>query len=290
MRKITSGVRLVALLGLLGLPLAVGAAGQTKKIYELIYDDLQALKQQVQKLEARLDRNAEDLRLAQDQLRELADLVRRSLAEQAGAREDVKAVPAQYQIVSERLDQLSLQLSRIAADLAAARTGEPGAVPPGEAPPGTPPAAETEKKPGVPDAPPAAAAPPSGGNLSPQDAYNASYNDYLKGNYDLAVESFRLYREQFPDSPLADNALYWIGECYYSQKKFEEAIGQFNDLILAYPQGDKVPAAYLKKGLAYLEIGRTEEAAAALKLLTAKFPLAEETRLARDKLKELEQR
>ena len=40
-----------------------------------------------------------------------------------------------------------------------------------------------------------------------------AYNDYLKGNFDLAVEGFKMYREQFPASPLADNALYWIGEC-----------------------------------------------------------------------------
>jgi len=285
-RKTTSGAWLVILLGL---PLALGASGQTKKIYELIYDDLQALKQQVQKLQARVDQNAEELRLAQEQLRELADLVRRSLGEQTSLREDVKAVPAQYQIVSERLDQLSLQLSRIASDLAAARTTPAVAGPPGETAPATPPAAEAEKKAGD-AAAPSPVTPPAGGSQSPQDAYNAAYNDYLKGSYDLAVEGFRLYREQFPESPLADNALYWIGECYYSQKKFEEAIGQFNDLILAYPQGDKVPAAYLKKGFAFLEIGKKEEAAAAFKLLAAKFPLAEETRLAQDKLKELEQR
>ncbi len=286
MRKTTSGAWLVILLGL---PLALGASGQTKKIYELIYDDLQALKQQVQKLQARVDQNAEDIRLAQEQLRELAELVRRSVGEQASLREDVKAVPAQYQIVSERLDQLSLQLSRIASDLAAARATPAVAGQPGEAPPAAAPAAEGEKKAGD-AAAPAPVTPPAGGNQSPQDAYNAAYNDYLKGSYDLAVEGFRQYREQFPASPLADNALYWIGECYYSQKKFEEAIGQFNDLILAYPQGDKVPAAYLKKGFAFMEIGKKEEAAAAFKLLAAKFPLAEETRLAQDKLKELEQR
>lgn len=285
MRKTSSGAWLVFLLGL---PLALGAAGQSKKTYELIYDDLQVLKQQVQKLQDRVDQNAEALRLALEQLRELADLVRRTVTDQAGLREDVKAVPAQYQIVSERLDQLSVQLAAVVADLAAARSAAPGAAPAAEARPAAPPAGEPEKKAGEPAVAPAV--PPPAGNVSPQDAYNAAYNDYLKGNYDLAMEGFRLYRAQFPDSPLADNALYWIGECFYSQKKFEESIGQFNDLILTYPQGDKVPAAYLKKGLAYLEIGKTEEAAAAFKLLTAKFPLAEETRLARDKLKELEQR
>ncbi|MCK7499586.1 MAG: tol-pal system protein YbgF [Comamonadaceae bacterium] len=114
--------------------------------------------------------------------------------------------------------------------------------------------------------------------MSPQEAYSVAYNDYLKGNYDLAVDSFKLYRQQFPESPLADNALYWIGECRYSQRKYEEAIDAFDELIVAYPQGDKAAAAHLKKGLSFIELGRKPEALAALKLLVAKYPLEEESR------------
>ena len=114
-----------------------------------------------------------------------------------------------------------------------------------------------------------------------------AYNDYLKGNFDLAVEGFRMYKDQFSDSPLADNALYWIGECFYSQRKFEDAINMFNDLILAYPQGDKIAAAYLKKGMSFAESGKKEEAIAAYKLLITKFPVEEETRIAQQKIKEL---
>ena len=95
-----------------------------------------------------------------------------------------------------------------------------------------------------------------------------AYNDYLKGNFDLAVEGFKMYKDQFSASPLADNALYWIGECDYSQRKFEDAVNVFNELILAYPQGDKVAAAYLKKGMSFAEIGRKEEALAAYRLLS----------------------
>lgn len=126
--------------------------------------------------------------------------------------------------------------------------------------------------------------------MSPQEAYSVAYNDYLKGNYDLAVDSFKLYRQQFPESPLADNALYWIGECRYSQKKFEEAIDAFDELILAYPQGDKAAAAHLKKGLSFIELGRKPEALAALKLLVAKYPLEEESRIAQDKIRELNEK
>ena len=114
-----------------------------------------------------------------------------------------------------------------------------------------------------------------------------AYNDYLKGNYDLAIESFKLYRAQFPGSPLADNALYWIGECRYSQRKFEEAVDAFDELILTYPQGDKAAAAHLKKGLSFVELGKKPEALAALKILVAKYPLEEESKIAQEKIREL---
>jgi len=279
----------------LWLPLASLGQAKKKTVYELIYDDVQALKQQVEQLATRLDGQANELRALSDAIREIADLLRRAQADQAGIRDDLRAVPVQYQTLSERLDQLGLQLVKIAADLTLLRP----VVPAGEE--GTPAQAAAEKPPAeaaqaaAPPDKPADQAPvpppvPPPVNISPQEAYNAAYNDYLKGNYDLAVASFRLYREQFPASPLADNALYWIGESFFSQRKYEEAIAEFNGLILDYPQGDRIPAAYLKKGLAYMEMGKNEEALAAFKLLTTKYPLAEESRIAQEKMKELTNR
>jgi tol-pal system protein YbgF len=123
--------------------------------------------------------------------------------------------------------------------------------------------------------------------LSPQEVYNLARSDYLKGNYQLAIEGFTIYIEHFPESPLADNAMYWIGECYFSQKEFEAAIDQFNQLILRYPEGDKIPAAYLKKGISLMELEQKEEALAVFRLLITKFPLEEETRIAQQKIKEI---
>lgn len=286
MLKKTLGAALV-----LWLPLASIGQVKEKKVYELIYDDVQALKQQVEQLRSRLDSQADELRTLSDAVREIADLLRRAQTDQAGIRDDLRAVPAQYQTLSERLDQLSLQLVKIAADLASLRPTTPAGEEGAPVQPGTEKPPVEDAQTAVPPEKPADQAPvPPPVNISPQDAYNAAYNDYLKGNYDLAVASFRLYREQFPASPLADNALYWIGESFFSQRKFEEAIAEFNGIILEYPQGDRIPAAYLKKGLAYMEMGKKEEALAALKLLTTKYPLAEESRIAQEKMKELTDR
>ena len=280
MRRTRVGAFLLAILAL-----AAWGQDKNKKAIELVYDDVQVLKQQIQEIRARVDQNAADIRALQEQLKILTDLVRQSAAGQAGAQEGLRAVPAQYQDVLRKLDQLTLDLQKISADLAA-RTPQTAAStagievpkPASQAPVRRP----SEARP-TPAQQPSAPAP----TMSPQEAYSVAYNDYLKGNYDLAVEGFKLYRQQFPESPLADNALYWIGECRYSQRKFEEAIDAFDELILTYPQGDKAAAAYLKKGLSFIELGRKPEALAALKLLIAKYPLEEEARLAQDKIREL---
>ena len=273
--------------------LTLAAAGQdkSKKAYELVYDDVQVLKQQVLEIHARLDQNAGEIRAIQDQLKAVADLVRQSMAGQAGLLEGLRAVPAQYQDIVRKIDLLTQDLQKIAADLAAARLpqavpavsaeapAEAGTKPAGQAPPKTVPESKPQPAPAKPAPPPPTS--------SPQEAYSMAYNDYLKGNYDLAIESFKLYRVQFPGSPLADNALYWIGECRYSQRKFEEAVDAFDELILTYPQGDKAAAAHLKKGLSFVELGKKPEALAALKILVAKYPLEEESKIAQEKIREL---
>jgi len=273
--------------------LTLAAAGQdkSKKAIELVYDDVQVLKQQVEELRTRVDQNAAEIRAIQDQLKAVADLVRQSMAGQAGLLEGLRAVPAQYQDIVRKIDLLTQDLQEIAADLAAARLpqavpavsaeapAEAGTKPAGQAPPKTLPESKPQPAPAKPAPPPPTS--------SPQEAYSMAYNDYLKGNYDLAIESFKLYRAQFPGSPLADNALYWIGECRYSQRKFEEAVDAFDELILTYPQGDKAAAAHLKKGLSFVELGKKPEALAALKILVAKYPLDEESKIAQEKIREL---
>jgi len=50
--------------------------------------------------------------------------------------------------------------------------------------------------------------------LNPESIYRAAYYDVIKGNYDMAIKGMREYLKSYPKTSLADNALYWIGECY----------------------------------------------------------------------------
>jgi tol-pal system protein YbgF len=291
---------------LLGLGLAaalfvgpVAAQDKEKKTYELIYQDIQFLKQQYQKLEKKVDDATDALANLGNLVRDLTAQVRLIQSSQAQSQDKIKDLPLQLQALLERLGQFEADLFRISSDLAdvKAKVTAPPPTPPAEAEPA---AKKTDNKPAQKKAGPAqkkepepvekkeAEKPPIKTNLSIQEAYNIAYVDYQKGNFDLAVAGFQDLIQQFPDKPLTDDAVYMIGECYYSQKKFDKAVEQFDDLIVGYPLSNRIAAAYLKKGYALAELKKPDEAIAVLRLLIAKFSVDEEAKAAQEKIKELQ--
>ncbi len=284
--------RLVGISLILILPLICAGSGQRKKTYELIYKDVQLLRQQFQQLKNQIEKNTEDINFIKDKLTELLKLAKLLQSEQASFKQEQRKIPAQSQILLEKLETMNLQLIKLSEELIEIRRVSqiPSEKPEQkantqqkESPPPEKKAEEANKEEQLEEETPIT---PSA-RLSPAEVFNMAYSDYRNGNFELAVDGFKMYIEQFPESPLVDDSLYWIGECYFSQKKHEEAIEQFNELILNHPRGDKIPAAYLKKGLSLAELGKKEEALSVFKLLVSKFPLEEETKIAQQKIKEL---
>lgn len=121
----------------------------------------------------------------------------------------------------------------------------------------------------------------------PQALYQAAYNDYLRGAYDLAVLGFRQYLEAFPNTELADNATYWIGESYFSQGQYRQAIQEFDNIVSNYARSDKIASALLKKAYAYLELGDTARGRAQLRGVVDGYPGTDEANLAQQRLDEI---
>jgi len=263
---------------------------RSKKAYELIYEDIQVLKKQLLALEEKIDRSAADIESLKAQVRDLQSLAKLLQADHSNLQDGFKNIPSQYRFLLDKIEQVNMLLVKISEDLLTMKGGPAPAQGPGQEAKEKP-TAPIEKKPPEQKAsvPAAEQKPPvvTRTSLSPQEVFNTAYADYLKGNFDLATDGFKIYRDSFPDSPLADNALYWIGECLFSQRKFSEAVDEFNNLILDYPQGDKIAAAYLKKGISLAELRRKDEALVVFKLLISKYPLEEEARIAQEKIKEL---
>jgi len=117
-------------------------------------------------------------------------------------------------------------------------------------------------------------------------SYEAALKDYYDGKYDQAVGEFTEIIMISPKSDLADNAQYWIGECYYAMENYRHALGEFQK-VFSYPGTDKDDDAQLKIAYCYMKMGDRERAIEEFRKFLSDFPTSEFVPLARGKLREL---
>ncbi len=114
------------------------------------------------------------------------------------------------------------------------------------------------------------------GGPKPDQVYSLAYNDYLSGNYELAMTGFRDFLVTYPESEYADNAAYYLGVCEQVQGHPDKAIQAFDEVINLYPKGDLTPSAYYKKAQVQQEQQLNEDAIDTLKKLVTLFPESQE--------------
>ncbi len=115
--------------------------------------------------------------------------------------------------------------------------------------------------------------------------YKRGHNLYKSKDFVKARETFKAFLEKFPNHEYAGNAQFWIGETYYSEKDYENAILAYEDVLRKYRQSEKVPAAMLKQGYAFVELGDERTARVLLDGVEKKFPGTHQAELAKRKLK-----
>ena len=125
-----------------------------------------------------------------------------------------------------------------------------------------------------------------GGDSTPEDVkrYQAAFDQLMDGQYESAIQSFRQFLGDYPDSEYADNARYWLGEAYYVQQDYEKALEAFKRVQRDYPGSDKVPAALLKEGYTYYELQDYRMARKTLLAVTERFPDHRVAKLARQRM------
>ena len=121
-----------------------------------------------------------------------------------------------------------------------------------------------------------------------QQDYENAWRRLRERDFRGAIEQFKKFVEKHPDSPLTDNAQYWIGESHYALQEFDEAILEFDVVRKKYPDGDKAPAAWLKIGYAFAELGNRVDARLVLQEVINRYPDSEEAGKAREKLQSLD--
>ena len=100
-------------------------------------------------------------------------------------------------------------------------------------------------------------------------------------------KDFKTYLKKYPNTEYSDSAQFWIGECYYFERKYEQAILEYEKVIKNYPQGNKVPNAMLKQGFAFLNLGDKSSAKLLLEQVAKNYPGSNQARMARAKLAEI---
>jgi tol-pal system protein YbgF len=127
------------------------------------------------------------------------------------------------------------------------------------------------------------AAPP----ISSEGLYERGLEMIQKGGqFTQGRELLQEFLQKNPKSPLAVNAMYWVGEAFYGEKKYESAILQFQDVIQQYGEHPKVASALLKQGMAFHALGDVKNGRVILQKLIDTFPLAEEAKKAKERLAE----
>ena len=264
---------------------AATAACTSSEDMTLLHREITDVQRQVQQLEASMPDKG-DLDQMEQRLQELTSQTMRSNADLAmrveRLQEQIEALHASLELTTRRLQTISQELA------AARSTYATGAVLP---PVITAPDASSDAASlgGAQETPAGGAVPVpvSPATATPEELYRSSYEDYMRGNYDLAAQGFREYLRRWPNTELTDNALYWIGECFDAQDKTQEALDIFTQVLEEYPTSDKAAAAQLKKGLLYLKLGDKGQGVLNLQYVVYEHPGTEEADLARERLQAL---
>ncbi len=124
--------------------------------------------------------------------------------------------------------------------------------------------------------------------IDPESLYQNARRFLKEKKFAQAAEMFHTFVREHPLHSLADNAMYWQGECYYASRQYKMAIQVFKDLIQTYPRAGKVPDALLKTGYAFLSLDDADQADVFFKRLLTQYPFSSAAEKAQKKLKKFD--
>jgi len=192
--------------------------------------------------------------------------------------------------LNQQLTDARNAIQGIDAKLASNAPPPPTAAAPGAAAPGAPGAAAAASGlPPIPGAPAGAA----NSNLPPSAApsadllYSNGLRDLNGKKYDLAAQEFGDYLKYYGTTDLASNAQFYVGEIFFAQLQYDQAINAYSKVINNYPKSFKLAPAHLKRALALIALGEKNSGVSELRMVVKSYPGTDEERRAKAKLQEL---
>jgi tol-pal system protein YbgF len=123
----------------------------------------------------------------------------------------------------------------------------------------------------TPEAP--AGGPPTGDAVSQEvQSYRDAYAKWRAADAEGCVDLFSKFLQTYPASDYADDATYWLADCYFKQGNFSAAVLRFDDVARQYPSGDKAADALYRQGEALLRMGHGTAAGNAFEKVLRDYP------------------
>jgi tol-pal system protein YbgF len=267
------------------------ASGVSREIVELQQSVAQLLQGQ-QDLRSSLEQKLTELHTlvgqsldSQNRLStEMAALQKNMQDAQANAGAKVDTLATQSQGLSDNMQDLQARVGKVSQQISDVQNllqSIDAKIPAGTAT-GTSTANPTGSAPA-----PQAGAPSATPGISSDTLYQNALRDYNSGRYDLSRQEFSDFLKNFPDSDLAGNSQFYLGEIDFSQANYQDALAAYDMVLVNYPKSYKLAAASLKKGEAMLALGQKASAIRQFRSVVSRFPGTDESKRAESHLRQL---
>ena len=226
--------------------LAAAPARAANKEHQQLMADLRILQEQSQQLQNLLGTLNDAIKAVNTRLDQQAETTRKAFADQKlvidNLTNDVRVIREKLDDNNVRIGSLTQEVDSLRQSLQQAAAARPS--PTAEPDAGAAGGATSTGGTGAPPAP----GPPVG--VSPKQLFESAQSDYYSGSYELAISGFTDYIKSFPKSDQADDAQVLICNAYLTDGKYDKAVEACDVAIRTYPNGDRIPEAYYRKGVA----------------------------------------
>lgn len=93
------------------------------------------------------------------------------------------------------------------------------------------------------------------GEMPYKKGFDRAAHFIQQGKLEAARREYWALISHNPKSEFVDSALFAIAECYLIEKRYQDAIETYQQVIDKYPSSSKAPLALLKQGVAFQETG-----------------------------------
>ncbi len=187
--------------------------------------------------------------------------------QQGDASSHVDQLSGQIQSLNDSLDELKARLAKVSKQLEDMQASQQSV------------AAQTAQQQAQQQA--QAQAPP------PDVLYNNALRDYNGAKNDLAIQEFSDYIKFYPNTDLAGNCYFYLGEIQFRQGNYQQAAQSYDQVLQNFPTGTKVASAQLKKGFSLIELGKQDDGVQELRRVIQRYPRSNEALQARERLRKL---